>query len=42
VEVDPREAEELQEGGKIDATITYLKKNQKVRSYRGEKRIQIN
>jgi len=25
-----------------DATITYLKKNQNVRSYRGEKRIQIN
>jgi 5'-nucleotidase len=25
-----------------DATITYLKKNQKVRSYRGEKRVQIN
>jgi 5'-nucleotidase len=25
-----------------DATITYLKKNQNVRSYRGEKRVQIN
>jgi 5'-nucleotidase / UDP-sugar diphosphatase len=25
-----------------DATITYLKKNQKVRSYRGEKRVQLN
>jgi len=25
-----------------DATITYLRKNQNVRSYRGEKRVQIN